>query len=99
VSTHAQWLREIADQVEAGNLSLAPRLVPLPASEVVVGDLIRTHVHTTLKVDQVEVAKECADRLGGNLLRFTGIKIISPTYEGVESTHIAYADEWVVVER
>lgn len=99
MTTHAQWLREIADQVEAGNISLAPRLVPTPASEVVVGDLIRPKVHTTVRVEAVRVAKRLEDRLGSDLLAFEGVNVVSPSFEGVRSSVTAYADEWVVVER
>lgn len=94
-ATLAQKLRDIADQLDAVDIT---GLTPTPAASVGAGDLIWTKTDRSIKVDRVEIVKEGEfDR--PSLLGFWGNYDTSPEHLGIETRHLAYADEWVVVER
>lgn len=94
MSTVADQLRAFADQLE--ELSRPTGILPLPAAGVKVGDLVRRNVDETLRVDGISVANTTHDV---DLLRFEGVYVRSPEYQGVDGTHLAYANEYVVIER
>jgi hypothetical protein len=97
VSTLAQKLRDIADQLEAVDIT---GMTPTPGGDVVEGDVIWPQTRTSMQVTRIEaVENQPPNRYGAAMLRIWGTYIVSPDHVGVESTHIAYADEWIVVER
>lgn len=97
MTTMAQKLREFADQLDAVDIT---GMIPAPAGEIEVGDVIWPETKTSMNVTAIEtVAGQPPNRYGAAMLRFHGTYLVSPEYVGVKTTHIAYADEWVVVER
>lgn len=98
----AQRLRAIADELEAATppvLVAGPnRLLPMPARMVRPGYVILPDLNSRLQVEAIETT-DASSETAGPLLSLDGRMIRSPFGDDYGSSHLVYADEWVVVER
>lgn len=99
MSTIAMRLRALAKELEQGNVDDGVHLVPTPADQVVPGDVIWADTLRSIKVDRIEVIDQPPNRSGAPMLGLWGNYAVSPEYLGQMTRHIAYGDNWVVVER
>lgn len=97
MSTIATRLRALAVELEQGNVDGGVRLVPIPADQVVPGDVIWPDPVRSVKVDRIEIVdSQPPNHRGASMLGLWGPYAVSPDYPGQETRHITYGDEWVV---
>lgn len=98
MSTVAQRLRMLANELDDGGFPTGPVLVPVVARDVKVGDVVTESVGERLTVSEIaEAGKSKAD--GTPLLRLAGRLTTQISPEGYESSYAVWADQYVVVER
>lgn len=99
MSTVAQRLRQLANELDSGGFPTGPVLAPVVARDVKVGDVLAERFGERFTVSEVVVNSRTRSDGTTPMLSFKGHRADASYPDGWESVFSVWADQYVVVER